>query len=110
MRTILLLLLLLLLIATSCSVYTGVYDPDPLYSRRSYIGPAIPQPRYWDPNPYWGWSGYGYLNPGLYRERVIIIQPKETPNYGKRPSREGGNYNPNFRPERGRSNQNHSNP
>jgi hypothetical protein len=92
------------MLACSCSMTFSAYDPDPLYSRRTYIRPAIPQPNYWDPYQYYGWPGYGYLNPGLYRERVIIIQPKETPNYGKRPSRDQGNYNPNFKPQRGRIN------
>lgn len=105
MRT-LILLLLLLILACSCRVTLSAYDPDPLYNRAPYARPTIPDYRYWDPNPFWSWPGYGWVNPGLYRERVIIIQPKQTPapNYGKRPSREGGNYNPNFKPQRGRIN------
>lgn len=109
MRTIILLLLLLLL-ASSCRVVLDAWDPDPLYNRLPYAGPPVPQQRYWDPTLNFGWPGYYYWSP-VYpqRERVIIIRPEQKTNYGKRPSRESGNYNPNFRPERGRSNQNHSN-
>jgi hypothetical protein len=102
---ILILLLLLLFLASSCRMTLGVYDPDPLYSRRTYVRPAIPQQRYWDPNPYLSWPGYYYLDPWAYRERVIIIQPQSKPQTpAKRPSRDPGNYNPNFRPQRGRIN------
>lgn len=71
----------------------GVYDPDPIYSR-NYLRPVIPQTRYWYPYRYYGWPGYGYLDRGLYRERVIIVQPKENTNYGKRPDRTGNTVTP----------------
>lgn len=97
------LLLILICLFSSCRVLIDPYDADPMYSRGGYREPVIRQQRYYYPQPYYGWQPY--YNPYQvfpYRERVIIIQPRERFDTGKRPSREEGNYNPNFRPNRGR--------
>lgn len=99
--------ILLFAVVTSCQVVSYVYDDDPVYSTRTYVRPIIPQPRYSPGTMYYPWPEYYSFNPWIYRERVIIVQPNQTPpnvNYGKRPSRELGNYNREFKPERGRRN------
>ena len=102
------LLLVLAFVCSSCSAWfaasTSSWEYDDLYVR-SYVRPGYIYRDPWSPlNPYLQYNQF-YSAPRYFYDRpnVIIIRPEVKPTVpGKRPSREGGQYNPNFQPQRGR--------
>ena len=101
------LLIVLAFVCSSCAMWTHVasdYDYDDLYTR-GYIRSGYLYRDPWSPvNPYLQYN-YFYSRPWSFYERpnVIIIKPEVKPTVpGKRPTREGGQRNPNFTPQRGR--------
>lgn len=99
------LLILAAFLLSGCRVWlTADADYDDLYFQR-YVRPGYVYRDYWSPvNPYYQ-PNYFYYTPRTFynRPNVIIIKPEVKPTVpAKRPTREGGQHNPNFTPQRGR--------
>lgn len=106
----LVILLIVVLTLNSCISNLNLVDYDDLYFREQNRNYSVRRNLSYDNfiySPYGYWNDWGWNRPLYYNQpRTIIVVPKiqETPNYGKRPSREGsGSTYPNSNSRRGRN-------
>lgn len=97
-------LIMIVIILVSCGSSTTLVDTDDMYKQdikrdtiitKRVVRRIRPYYEYYTPNYRWynpyTWNPPFYHAP-FYQPRTIIVIPKtETPNYGKRPDRSGGN-------------------